>query len=62
MLANNYNKDDFIVVKLDIDTSLIEVPLVYQLVQDERFVCLVDQFYFEHHAIYRSWLAGGGHQ
>ena len=30
-LAENYNKDDFIVVKLDIDTSSIEVPLVYQL-------------------------------
>ena len=49
MLADNYNTDDFIVVKLDIDTSPIEVPLVYQLVQDERFVGLVDQFYFEHH-------------
>ena len=59
MLAENYNKDDFIVVKLDIDTSFIEVPLVYQLVQDDRFIGLVDQFYFEHHVylqeLARSW-------
>jgi len=49
MLADNYNEDDFIVVKLDIDTSSIEVPLVYQILQDEKFVGLIDQFYFEHH-------------
>ena len=59
MLAENYNKDDFIVVKLDIDTSSIEIPLVYQLLQDDRFVDLVDQFYFEHHVylqeLARSW-------
>ena len=56
MLADNYNKDDFIVVKLDIDTSSIKVPLVYQLVQDECFVGLVDHFYFEHH-VYLQELA-----
>ena len=49
-------KDDFIVVKLDIDTSSVEVPLVYQLLQDECFVGLIDQFYFEHH-VYLQELA-----
>lgn len=49
MIADNFNEDDFIVVKLDIDTSSIEVPLAYQLLRDERLAGLVDQFYFEHH-------------
>lgn len=49
MLADNFHKDDFIVLKLDIDTPSIETPLVNQLLHDERFTGLVDQFYFEHH-------------
>ena len=49
MLADNYNKDDFIVVKLDIDTPSVEIPLAHQLLNDDRFIGLVDQFYFEHH-------------
>eukprot|EP00563_Minutocellus_polymorphus_P021393 CAMPEP_0197718452 /NCGR_PEP_ID=MMETSP1434-20131217/2602_1 /TAXON_ID=265543 /ORGANISM="Minutocellus polymorphus, Strain CCMP3303" /LENGTH=311 /DNA_ID=CAMNT_0043303107 /DNA_START=280 /DNA_END=1215 /DNA_ORIENTATION=+ len=49
MLAENYNEDDFIVVKLDIDTPSVELPLVQQLLTDDKYVGLVDQFYFEHH-------------
>ena len=49
MLADHYDEDDFIVIKLDIDTSSVEVPLAYQLLEDERIGRLVDQFYFEHH-------------
>jgi hypothetical protein len=49
MLADHYNEDDFIVVKLDIDTPSVEVPLAYQLLEDEQISRLVDQFYFEHH-------------
>ena len=44
-----YNEDDFVVVKLDIDTASIEVPLAYQLLENESLLKIVDQFYFEHH-------------
>ena len=57
MLIANFNKDDFVVIKMDIDTSSIEVPLAYQLLQDERLIGLVDQFYFEHH-VHLQELAG----
>jgi hypothetical protein len=30
-------------------TGFIEMPLAYQLLNDERFAKLVDQFYFENH-------------
>lgn len=38
-----------IVVKLDIDTSAIVVPLALQLLQDDRYSKLIDRFCFEHH-------------
>jgi hypothetical protein len=37
------------VIKLDIDTSSIEVQLAMQLLQDDRYSNLIDQFYFDHH-------------
>jgi hypothetical protein len=49
LLLDNYNEDDLIVVKLDIDTSAIEVPLAMQLLNDDRYNNLIDHFYFEHH-------------
>lgn len=49
MLLEKYDEDDLIIVKLDIDAPDIEVPLAKQLLKDDRFVDLVDQFYFEHH-------------
>lgn len=57
LLLDNYNRDDFIVVKLDIDTSAIELPLALQLLEDDRYNNLIDQFYFEHH-VYMQELAG----
>jgi hypothetical protein len=51
MLLQNFNEDDFIVIKLDIDTSSIEVPLARQLLNDMALHGLVDQFYFEHHVM-----------
>jgi hypothetical protein len=36
LLLDNYNQDDFIVVKLDIDKSAIEVPLALQLLTNDR--------------------------
>lgn len=47
--VSEYNEDDFVVVKLDIDTSSIEVPLAKQLLENEGLLKIVDQFYFEHH-------------
>ena len=49
MLLNDFREDDLIVVKLDIDTGSIEVPLARQVLDDPRFAGLIDHFYFEHH-------------
>jgi hypothetical protein len=54
MILENFNEDDFIVIKLDIDTSFIEVPLAKQLLNDTALHKLVDQFYFEHHVMMRE--------
>jgi hypothetical protein len=59
MLLQNYDEDDFIIIKLDIDTSHVEVPLALQLLEDDRYAKLVDSFYFEHHVylkeLEKSW-------
>jgi hypothetical protein len=57
MILENFNEDDFIVIKLDIDTSSIEVPLANQLLTDTKLQGLVDQFYFEHHVMMRELTA-----
>ncbi|GKY92528.1 hypothetical protein MPSEU_000223100 [Mayamaea pseudoterrestris] len=49
MLLEHFTEEDFVVIKLDIDHSAIEVPLAYQLLNDDRYSKMVDQFYFEHH-------------
>ena len=48
-IVKTFDEDDFIVVKIDIDTPSIEVPLVHQLLEDDVLPKLIDQFYFEHH-------------
>lgn len=51
-ILNQFDEDDFVVVKLDVDTAEVEVPLVYQLLEgglNGTYHKLVDQFYFEHH-------------
>jgi hypothetical protein len=48
-IINQFNEDDIIIVKLDIDTGSIEVPLAKQLLEDDSINKLVDHFYFEHH-------------
>jgi hypothetical protein len=55
LLKENFQPDDFIVVKLDIDKTSIELELVDQLLEDEHLVKLVDQFYFEHHVSLTEW-------
>jgi hypothetical protein len=49
MIKENFREQDFVVVKLDIDTSWVELPMVQLLLQDETLLKLVDAFYFEHH-------------
>jgi len=49
MLKKNFRPDDFIVVKLDIDTPSVEMPLFQQLLASPELQELVDVFYFEHH-------------
>jgi hypothetical protein len=51
ILLRHYNEDDFVVIKLDIDTSSVELQLVYQMIQDVRFHNLIDVLYFEHHVM-----------
>jgi hypothetical protein len=64
-ILKKFNEDDFVVIKLDIDTASIELPLAKQLLEDESIAKLVDQFYFEHHVhmkemarIWRSAMKG----
>ena len=54
-IIKQLNEDDFIVLKIDIDTPAVEMPLVKQLLEDKDGIYhrLIDQFYFEHHV--RLW-------
>ncbi len=49
LLKNITAPQDFVVVKLDIDTPEIEGKLVQQLLEDSGLRRLVDVFYYEHH-------------
>ncbi|OEU10465.1 hypothetical protein FRACYDRAFT_193812 [Fragilariopsis cylindrus CCMP1102] len=61
-ILKKFTEDDFIVVKLDIDTSFIEKPLAYQILNNTGageydYHRLIDQFYFEDH-VHLKELAG----
>lgn len=59
-ILRDFDEDDFIVIKLDIDTSSIEVPLAKQLLEggeNGTYHRLIDQFYFENH-VHLGELAG----
>jgi hypothetical protein len=49
MLLQNFNEDDFVVIKLDIDTPDVELALAKQILETPDVAMLIDQFYFEHH-------------
>merc|ERR1712150_225321 len=63
-ILRRFDEDDFIVVKLNIDSPIIESELAKQLLEDEDgiYAKLVDQFYFEHHVhlgeLARYWGSG----
>lgn len=56
------SKNRFVVVKLDIDTPQVELPLVEQFVKDDSVQ--VDEFFFEHHTKFKEmapfWGPAGG--
>lgn len=47
-VLSQFSEDDLVVVKLDIDTASVEIPLTDQLME-EKNSRIVDHFYFEHH-------------
>ena len=47
-LLSKFKPEDLVIIKLDIDTSSIEIPLFQELAQD-KYARLVDHVYFEHH-------------
>jgi len=50
-ILQKFNEDDLIIVKLDVDTPSVEMPLAQQLLEDKDglYGKLIDHFYFEHH-------------
>lgn len=49
-------RDDFVVVKLDIDNSAIEQKFVSQILNDEMLASLVDEFFWEPHFHFHPFL------
>lgn len=50
-LQNIATVDDFVVIKLDIDHSIIETAIVKQILESSEIAALIDEFYFEHHVL-----------
>jgi hypothetical protein len=55
LLKDQYQADDFVVVKLDVDNTPIELELLRQLVNDPQLLSIVDVLYFEHHVSLTEW-------
>ncbi|CAF3921676.1 unnamed protein product [Rotaria magnacalcarata] len=49
MLKEIAKTHDHVVIKLDIDTPEVEIPLISQLLNDSSIYSLVDEVFFEHH-------------
>lgn len=41
--------DDFVVIKIDIDTSFVETALLRQIMEEPELHALIDELYYEHH-------------
>lgn len=54
LLLENFTPDDLVVVKLDIDTPQIEMPLARQILLNDELHPLIDHFYFEHHVFLKQ--------
>ncbi|GAX23192.1 hypothetical protein FisN_39Hu012 [Fistulifera solaris] len=59
-IKKNFNRDDLIIVKLDIDTPHLEMALAQQLMEDRELSSLIDHFYFEHHVGLKELLPNWG--
>jgi glycerophosphoryl diester phosphodiesterase len=62
-IMKNLHPDDLVIVKLDIDTPDVELPLTLQILNNTfDLKLIIDQFYFEHHVemkeIARAWKDG----
>lgn len=53
-ILRSYEEEDFVVLKIDIDSSDVELPLVHQLLEDDSLLRRVDQLYFEHHVKFKE--------
>lgn len=50
-ILRKFTKEDLVIVKLDIDTPSVEVPLAHQLLEDNSLHEIVDHLFFEHHVL-----------
>lgn len=44
--------EDFVVLKLDIDTYPVEMAFIEQILSDDGLASLVDELFFEHHVTF----------
>jgi hypothetical protein len=49
ILKSIANIDDYVIIKLDIDRSVLENELVEQILRDESISSLIDEMFFEMH-------------
>jgi len=49
VLRQTARPDDFVVLKLDIDTPVVENAIVDAMLRDDALLALVDEFLFEFH-------------
>ena len=60
-LKNIARKEDFVAVKLDIDSPKVEWKLIEQLFEDVELQGLIDEFFFEHHVLENPAVPLGWH-
>jgi len=41
--------EDFVVLKLDIDNTLVKTAIIQEILKDETLASLIDKLFFEHH-------------
>ena len=61
MLQLEANPDDFVVVKLDIDTPAIEQTIIATITQRPDLAALIDELFFEYHFHFDGLNFGWGH-
>jgi hypothetical protein len=49
MLKQLARPEDYVVFKIDIDHSVVEMELIQQIIEDPAVYSLIDELYFEHH-------------